>query len=99
MSKSSKASKHSTKKEQLWWVPPVLLVTGAYMLFLQVPYVTPPPLKSLAPVSCGIPQALKSLYRGGNQLICAPGNEIIFTGGLSGVYGILSRCIDAHRII
>ena len=66
------------------------------MLFLQAQYVTPP-FETLTSVTCGIPQALKSIYRGGNKLICAPGNEIIFTGGLSGVYDILRSCIDEHR--
>lgn len=74
----------------------VFVFAGGYMLFLQAPYVTPE-FKTLTPVNCGIPQKLRSIYRGGNEIVCAQGNEIVFTGGLSRVYGVLNGCIDAHH--
>jgi hypothetical protein len=83
------APKHSAKKTiQPPWTSMIFVFVGGYMLFLQA---------RLTPVSCGTPQALSSIYRGGNKIICAQGNEISFTGGLSRVYGILRECIDAHR--
>jgi hypothetical protein len=93
---NKKASKHSATKIQLPWMSLVFVFAGGYMLFLQAPYATPE-FKTLTLVNCGIPQKLRSIYRGGNEIVCAQGNEIVFTGGLSRVYGVLNGCIDAHH--
>jgi hypothetical protein len=94
--KNTKASKRFRTKEKVPWLLLAIVVVGGGMLFLEVPYVTPP-FQALTPVSCGIPQALKNIPRGSNRLICAWGNEVIFTGGLTRVYPVVRSCVDARH--
>jgi hypothetical protein len=56
----NKASKRFGTKIRPPWTSLTFLFVGGYMLFLQVPYATPP-FETLTPVTCGIPQALKSI--------------------------------------
>jgi hypothetical protein len=77
------------------WVSVALLIAGTIGLILEVPFTTPT-FESLTPVSCGIPQAVEKIFRGGIRLHCTTSRQIIFTNGLTQVHDIVVDCTNRH---